>query len=266
MADNPLFPLTAIIALLPASLLSLRRDYQRDVAFWAVLAVAGAGPLAWVLVHMAGAWRADFSTSLWITVAATMVLFMVVAALTDHGWRLTPLLVPYMVVLAILATLWRQTALDLDVPTVTGAWTGIHIVVSVVTYGLLTIAAVGALAAAMQEGALKRKQRTALTGLLPPVVECDRLLVRLLGLSEIVLALGLATGIALSISDGGGAFNFDHKTVLTVAAFVVIGLLLLVHYRSGLRGRKAARLVLVAYLLVTLGYPGVKFVTDVLMA
>ncbi len=266
MADNPLFPLTAIIALLPASLLSLRRDYQRDIAFWAVLAAACAGPLAWVLVHTAGAWRADFSTSLWITVAATMVLFMVVAALTDHGWRLTPLLLPYMMVLAILATLWRQTAVDIGAPTVTGAWTGIHIVVSVVTYGLLTVAAVGALAAAMQERALKRKQRTALTGLLPPVVECDRLLVRLLGLSEIVLALGLATGIALSISAGGGALTFDHKTVLTVAAFVVIGLLLLVHYRSGLRGRKAARLVLVAYLLLTLGYPGVKFVTDVLMA
>ena len=31
-------------------------------------------------------------------------------------------------------------------------------------------------------------------------------------------------------------------------------------------GRRAARYVLVAYLLLTLGYPGVKFVTDVLLA
>ena len=265
MADNPLFPLTAIIALLPASLLTLRRDYRRDGAFWAVLAVAAAGPLVWVLVHTAGAWRADFSTSLWITVAATMVLFVAVAALTEHGWRLTPLLVPYMLVLAVLATLWRGTAMGEPAATAWGAWTGIHIVVSVVTYGLLTMAAVGALAAVLQERALKRKRPTALTGLLPPVVECDRLLVRLLGLSELVLALGLATGVALRLSAGGGAVGFDHKTVLAVAAFVVIGVLLAVHYRSGLRGRKAARLVLVAYLLLTLGYPGVKFVTDVLV-
>ncbi len=264
MADNLLLPLTAILALLPASLMSLRRGYDRDGVFWAVLAVAGAGPLTWVLIHNAGAWRVDFSTSLWITVSATVILFIVVAALTDHAWRLTPLLMPYMIILAVLATLWRHTDIA-ERQTILGAWTSIHIIVSVVTYGLLTIAAVGALAAVLQERALKRKQPTALTPLLPPVVECDRLLVRLLGLSEIVLAIGLATGVALNVSAGGATLAPDHKTILTVAAFIVIGLLLLVHYRSGLRGRKAARLVLLAYLLLTLGYLGVKFVTDVLV-
>ena len=59
---------------------------------------------------------------------------------------------------------------------------------------------------------------------------------------------------------------FDHKTVLSLLAFAVIGLLLFVHYRIGLRGRRAARLVLLAYLLLTLAYPGVKFVADVLIA
>ena len=39
-----------------------------------------------------------------------------------------------------------------------------------------------------------------------------------------------------------------------------------VRKRRGVRGRRAARVVLLAYLLMTLGYPGVKFVTDVLMA
>jgi len=33
-----------------------------------------------------------------------------------------------------------------------------------------------------------------------------------------------------------------------------------------MRGRKAARIVLLAYLLLTLGYLGVKVVTDVLLA
>jgi ABC-type uncharacterized transport system permease subunit len=32
------------------------------------------------------------------------------------------------------------------------------------------------------------------------------------------------------------------------------------------RGRQAARFVLLAYLLVTLAYPGVKFVRDVILA
>jgi ABC-type uncharacterized transport system permease subunit len=64
----------------------------------------------------------------------------------------------------------------------------------------------------------------------------------------------------------GEFFTLSHKTLLAVLAFLVIGLLLLLHYRSGLRGRRAARVVLVAYLLLTLAYPGVKFVTDVLLS
>ena len=58
----------------------------------------------------------------------------------------------------------------------------------------------------------------------------------------------------------------NHKTVLSLVAFVVIGILLVAHFRTGIRGRRASRLVLLAYLLLTLGYPGVKFVTDILLA
>ena len=53
----------------------------------------------------------------------------------------------------------------------------------------------------------------------------------------------------------GALLTFDHKTVLTVIAFIVIGALLAAHYRVGLRGRRAARLVLIGYLLVTLVNP-----------
>jgi len=41
--------------------------------------------------------------------------------------------------------------------------------------------------------------------------------------------------------------------------------LLILHFRSGLRGRRAARWVLVAYLLLTLAFLGVKFATVVLI-
>ena len=41
---------------------------------------------------------------------------------------------------------------------------------------------------------------------------------------------------------------------------------LFLHLKTGLRGRLAARLGVTAYLLVSLGYPGVKFVSGVLLA
>ena len=57
----------------------------------------------------------------------------------------------------------------------------------------------------------------------------------------------------------------NHKTVLTLASFVVIGALVIAQRWLGVRGRRAARMALLGYLLLTLGYPGVKFVTEVLL-
>jgi len=64
----------------------------------------------------------------------------------------------------------------------------------------------------------------------------------------------------------GQLIVLNHKTALSLMTFAVIVVLLLVHARTGIRGRRAARYVLAAYLLITLAYPGVKFVTDVVLA
>jgi len=76
----------------------------------------------------------------------------------------------------------------------------------------------------------------------------------------------LQIGLAFSIFKlSGRILLLDHTTLFSVLAFAVIGVLLGLHYGSGLRGRRAARWVLVAYLLLTLAFLGVKFVTDVLI-
>ncbi len=266
MPENFLFSLSALVALLPSAFLSLRRGGVRDGLYWAVLAVAVAGPLAWVVVRMSGAWHTGFSTALWLTVAVSMVLFAILAVLTRQAWRLTPLVVPYLLFVGVLATIWQQQPAKPLSAAVPSGWIEVHIIVSVLTYGLVTIAAVTALAAALQERALKYKRPTSLTRLLPSVADSESLQVRLLVAGEIVLAMGLATGMATQYGETGTLLVFDHKTILTIAAFVVIGFLLLAQFLSGVRGRIAARFVLLAYLLLTLGYPGVKFVTDVVMA
>ena len=266
MHDTVLFNLSAIVAMIPASLLAMRRGTARDTVFWMVLGVAVTGPLVWVLSKIAGAWQTDISTALWTTIAASMVIFAAIAAVTRHGWQLTPLISTYMVILGIVAAIWVQAPAKPLAAGEIGNWFAIQIAVSIATYGLVTIAAVTALAAVLQERAVKGKRPTPATRMLPSVADCDQLMVRLLIISEIVLSVGLATGMALQYGDSGRLLVLDHKTILTATAFVVIGALLVAHYRTGLRGRKAARFVLLAYLLLTLGYPGVKFVTDVLLA
>jgi ABC-type uncharacterized transport system permease subunit len=258
--------LFAVLAMVPAMLQPLRQTAARDMRYWLALALAVIGPTSWVVAHNMAAWRTGLAATLWMTIAATMALFAPVAWASREAWRLTPLLVLYLLCLSAVASIWHgSTVPPLVIAPGQASWVYVHIVTAVVTYGLVTIAAIAALAAFLQDRALKRKRPTALTRLLPSIADCESLLVGVLAIGEAVLALGLFTGMALEYRETGYLLPFTHKTVLTISAFVVIGSMLLFHRILGLRGRRAARIVLIGYLLLTLGYPGVKFVTDVLM-
>ncbi|MBK3797987.1 hypothetical protein GAY33_01800 [Azospirillum brasilense] len=270
MSQNIVYSLTALMALLPASIYPYHRIAGqgadgRSAYFWGALALGFAGPAAWALTQVAGRWHTGLSTALWITIAACMLLFIAMSALTRSAWRLSPLLLPYLLTVGAFATLAQQAPAPVLRGGAPGIWIDLHIAVSVITYALLTMAAVASLAAFLQERALKSKRPTPLTRFLPPVTESERMQLHLLGASEAVLGAGLATGMAVLYYETGALLRADHKTLLSVASFVVIGGLLLAHARTGVRGRMAARLVLIAYLLLTLAYPGVKFVTDVLL-
>lgn len=257
----------ALLALLPISLFSARPGSDRGKVFWWLMAVAVAGPLVWTLLSSQGDWHADLSSALWVSATLSLLIFGGAALLMREVWKLTPLFAPLMLLIAFIATVWRQS----DAAPVYGAggeagWLWIHILVSVSTYALLTIAAVAALAAILQERALKRKRVDGFARRLPSVIDCEQIVIRFLWSAEGVLFLGLASGMALNLAQGASALVLDHKTVLSFGAFAVIGVLLIAHSKSGVRGRRAARFVLLAYLLMTLAYPGVKFVTDVLLA
>lgn len=260
-----LFNLAALIALVPAAIAAYRPNGERDFMFWMVTAAALAGPLAWSIVQLSGAWRTGLSSTLWVTVAASMAFFAVISVVVREAWRLAPLLLPYLLLLALVAAIWSQAPERPMTNLAPLAWIEAHILFSVLTYGLLTLGAVAGVAVFLQERALKNRQPTRLTRLLPSVAAAENLQVRLLIATEIVLGFGLATGMASQYFETGDMFLFSHKTLLSIVAFAVIGVLLIVHFRTGMRGRRASRYALIAYLMVTLGYPGVKFVTDVLM-
>jgi len=266
MASSLVFSLTALMALVPASLLPYRRAAaRRDLLFWALLGAAVAGPVAYSLVQLSTAWHTGVSIALWVSVAASVTLFAVLSAAVKEAWRLTPLLLPYLCGVALLAIVWGQAPEQASIAGAPTGWLAVHIVVSVATYALVTIAAVAGAAVLLQERAHKRRRPSALTRLLPSIADAEALEIRLLATAEGVLGAGVATGMALEYLEHGRLLAFDHKTVLSLLAFAVIGVLLWLRARTGLRGQRAARTVLLAYLLLTLAYPGVKFVTDVLI-
>jgi len=260
-----LFNLAALVALVPAPLVFLRGRARRDTTFWATLLVATAGSLAWAGSLVADSWHTGFSVALWVSIATTLVVFVGLSAVSSHAWRLTPLLLPYLLLLGIVATVWTHGP-ERPLPIIqTMAWLDVHIAVSVLTYALVTLAAVAGLAVMLRERALRGKRSSAPLRGLPSVADCERLEFRLLAAGEIVLGIGLITGVATQYTEDGRLIDFGHKTVLALIVFAVIAILLIAHQRIGVRGRRAARYVLAAYILLTLAYPGVKFVTDVLL-
>jgi ABC-type uncharacterized transport system permease subunit len=270
MAYKWIFGTSALAALLPALVLVHRGAFGADgrprPIYWALMAVAVAGPVGWTVAQFGGGWPTGLAMALWLTISVTIVIFSSLAALTRHAVRLTVLVLPYLFGLGVIAVIWSQAPGRPLLGTAPDAWIGVHIVVSVLTYALLTLAAVAGLAVFLQERALKNKRLSALNRQLPSVADAEDLQVGLLIASVIVLGAGLLTGMATQYMETGSLLVLSHKTVFSLLAFVVICALLGIHYRTGIGGRRAARLVLLAYLLLTLGYPGVKFVTDVLLA
>lgn len=258
--------LAALVSLIPAALLPFRTQNQRDSWFWAVLALAVLGPLLWSVSLFSENWSAGLAADLWAGIAASMILFTGVCLLERQAWRLMPLLSPYLLLLGLAASLLAGTA-ELPLPdNAPGAWLDLHILVSVGVIATLTLAAVAALGSFLQSRALKLKKPNRLTRLLPAVADSERLSERLLAVSELILGLGLATGMATQYLESGNFLKLDHKTLLSLLAFAVIGLLLIGRRVCGVRGQMAARVVLLAYLLIILGYFGVKFVHQVLLS
>jgi ABC-type uncharacterized transport system permease subunit len=269
ISQSLLFSFIALAALIPAAVAPNVRGYQmpvaKDATFWLLLGVALAGPALWVFIQFADAWRTGVAAALWLSIVMSLILYIVVAAVSRTAWRLAPVLLAYLFLLGVLATLWQHAPERPLLASMPSAWLEAHILLSIGAYGLLTLSAVAGCGVFLQERALKLKHPTSFTRQLPSIADGEALQVSMLVVSEAVLALALITGMTMEWLERRALLRFDHKTVLSLATFVVIAGLLWLHQRGGLHGRKGARYVLFAYLLLTLAYPGVKFVTDVLV-
>ncbi|GEO79907.1 cytochrome C assembly family protein [Pararhodospirillum oryzae] len=261
-----LLHVAALASLVPAALTPLRRPPRRDGVFWLALILATVGALSVALVPatLNGGWNTGFSNALWASIATALTLYLALCVIRTAAWRMVPILLPYLMGLGLMANVWAG-AENARVMVVTAAppfWTMLHIAVALITYGLLTNAAMASVSGLIQERALKAKRPTELTRRLPAAAEADDLGNLLLLSSEGVLALGLVTGMGLQYVESGHLVVFDHKTVLSFSVFALIAGLLFARARWGVRGRLGAHVLMLAYLLLTLAFPGIKFLTD----
>ncbi len=128
---------------------------------------------------------------------------------------------------------------------------------------VLAIAAVVAIQLGVQDHALRTHRLSRWFSGAPPLVQVEQLLFQLIGAGFLLLTLALVTGV-LFIEDLM-AQHLAHKTVLSVIAWAIFGVLLFGRMRFGWRGRRAVRLVLSGVVLLVLAYFGSKFVLELVL-
>ena len=246
----PIFALLAVVLYLVATAMLARPLFGRDAAATAPsLAIASAAVLAHAGVLFSahrGALDLHFFAALSLVAGVVSALTLIVnlsrpvAALGVIVFPLSALLLGIDMFAAPATT---PQAMDWQIK--------LHVTVALLAFSVLSIAAALAILLALQERAL------------PPLTLTETLLFRLIGAGFALLSLTLLTGILFV--DNLFAQHLVHKTVLSIVAWLVFGVLLWGRWRHGWRGRRAVNMTLSGMAILLLAFFGSKFVLEVIL-
>lgn len=138
-----------------------------------------------------------------------------------------------------------------------------HVVLSILAYSLLTIASLQALFLTYQNHALKTKQLSNRTRLLPPLQTMESLLFEFLWVGEILLTLAIISGFYFL--EDMFAQHLAHKTIFALVAWFIYALLLWGRHQLGWRGTTAIRWTLAGFICLMLAYFGSKLVLEIIL-
>jgi ABC-type uncharacterized transport system permease subunit len=135
-----------------------------------------------------------------------------------------------------------------------------HILLSMAAAALLFAAAVTALLLVFLDHRLRARRIADLSSGLPPLDALEKIMFRLVAAGFGFLTLALITGFVFVTN----LFtqNLVQKTVLSLIAWLIFGVLLIGRLRFGWRGRSAVRWTLSGFGILAVAYFGVKFVLE----
>ncbi len=135
-----------------------------------------------------------------------------------------------------------------------------HILISLLSYGLLTVGAIVAVYAMIQERRLQARRLSAVSSLFAPLETTEKLLFGITATGFAGLALAILSG--LTFVDNMFAQHLVHKTVFSLLALLVFGALLAGRFFAGWRGERAIRLYLGGFLLLCIAYFGTRLILE----
>ncbi len=167
--------------------------------------------------------------------------------------------------LAIIAIVLSLTVTSSLPPTRLSAGLASHVLLSILAYSFITIAAVQAAVLAYQNYQLKHGHAGGFLRKLPPLQDMETFLFELLLVGQLLLSLGIVAGI-LFVEDIWGVDGVIHKTFFSILAWLVFAVLLWGRHQLGWRGSTAIRWTLIGFALLLIGYYGTKFALEYIIA
>jgi ABC-type uncharacterized transport system permease subunit len=135
-----------------------------------------------------------------------------------------------------------------------------HVLISLMSYGLLTVGAIVAIYAMIQEKRLHSGQLSTVNNLFAPLETTEKLLFGITGAGFVGLAIAIISG--LTFVDDVFAQHLAHKTAFSLLALFVFGTLLAGRFYAGWRGARAVKLYLGGFLLLCVAYFGVRIILE----
>jgi ABC-type uncharacterized transport system permease subunit len=140
----------------------------------------------------------------------------------------------------------------------------LHWALGIASYGLFAAAVVHGWLMVRAERAIRQAEQSD-TGV--PLLTLERLTFRFVEAGFVLLSATLLVGwlFAETLYGPGLGWKWDHKTIFSLLAWVVIAGLLIGRARLGWRGLKAVRVLYLGAGLLLLSYAGSRFVLEVIL-
>jgi ABC-type uncharacterized transport system permease subunit len=141
----------------------------------------------------------------------------------------------------------------------------LHFAIAMLAYSLYFVATVHALVMLAEEKWLHRGVLPPFIRRLPPLLEMEALLFRILLAAFVLLTLTVVSGVFFSEELFGKPFTMTHKIVFAIISWFIFGGLLAGHFVRGWRGRTAVYWTLAGFTALMLAYVGSKAVLELLL-
>lgn len=138
-----------------------------------------------------------------------------------------------------------------------------HVLISLFAYGLLAVGAIVAVFALIQDRRLRSGQLSNINQLFAPLETTERLLYGICAMGFASLLLSVLSGFLFV--DNLFAQHLVHKTVLSLLALLLFGILLVGRQFAGWRGSKAVSLYLWGFAVLCLAYFGSRYILEIVL-